>query len=368
MIFLVTETSCPKSKRLEHCGMENFEIMVNNWLPHWPDLKFCHGFGANSVSVNRGFPRQAVFALMILLCLQGTVYAAGQRVLRETDGDVVFADSSGRETTLKKNPKRVVICYLSVVGVWLLSGGEVIGIPDVREPGSVPDFVKGAVSVGAFGNPNMERILSLKPDLVILAGRLERHRAAAGLFSQSKTDNILLDYNNYDDFLTLLDLFYRLNGGAENKRAEAVKKEAGDITAKFSGRKGPRFLAVLATGGHINAECSLANTARMAEMLGGVNIVKIAPDPGKLTVKLSAERILAEDPDIILVTTAGDSPGHESAARALFSGEPWRNLRAVKEGKLYFLPGALFRFKANERYPEAFKMLAQILWPEEKLN
>lgn len=42
----------------------------------------------------------------------------------------------------------------------------------------------------------------------------------------------------------------------------------------------------------------------------------------------------------------------------------WQSLRAVKEGKVYFLEPHLFHYKPNSRFADAYVTLAKILYPE----
>ncbi|MBG0765459.1 MAG: ABC transporter substrate-binding protein, partial [Tissierellales bacterium] len=46
------------------------------------------------------------------------------------------------------------------------------------------------------------------------------------------------------------------------------------------------------------------------------------------------------------------------------SNDAWNSLTAVKEGRVYYLPKDLYLYKPNARYPEAFKGLAEIVYPE----
>ena len=53
-----------------------------------------------------------------------------------------------------------------------------------------------------------------------------------------------------------------------------------------------------------------------------------------------------------------------AVASALLSNPAWSPLRAVEEGRFYTLDQALYNFKPNARWGEAYEKLAQILYPE----
>ena len=42
----------------------------------------------------------------------------------------------------------------------------------------------------------------------------------------------------------------------------------------------------------------------------------------------------------------------------------WKSLQAVKNNRVHFLPGDLFLYMPGPRYPEAFRYLAKLLYPE----
>jgi iron complex transport system substrate-binding protein len=106
----------------------------------------------------------------------------------------------------------------------------------------------------------------------------------------------------------------------------------------------------------------------MAAMLNGVNVVeKFGHNIGGNRLPFSMERLVMENPDIIFVTTMGDSAKFRVRMKKEIMSDPvWKSLRAVKNGNVHFLPNALFLYKANEHYDQAFLYLAKLLYPQEK--
>lgn len=76
------------------------------------------------------------------------------------------------------------------------------------------------------------------------------------------------------------------------------------------------------------------------------------------------EKIIAEDPDFIFVTTMGAS--HQKALDALeesLTGSPaWAGLTAVQNGRFVVLDRDLFHYKPNVRWGESYETLANILY------
>ena len=48
----------------------------------------------------------------------------------------------------------------------------------------------------------------------------------------------------------------------------------------------------------------------------------------------------------------------------LLSHPVWKELKAVKEGRIFELPKDLYTYKPNKRYGEAYLKLAEMLYPE----
>ncbi len=314
---------------------------------------------------------KTAIALLVSILVAASSFGAEplkSLVVRETDSSLVCKDDDGKDVELKKRPQRVIVCYASFVALWHLAGGQAIAIVDTVNKTNLPESARDIPTVGSFVSPNIEKMLELKPDLALLCGKIEKHRAVRDMLAERDIQSVILDYENYGDFLSLLDLFARLNGRNLSEIPEAAKVVA-DVDAtvsKATKLKGPRFISLFASAKELSAEMANANTASMATLLGGVNVVGADAKKGSSTMKFSMERLLMEDPDLILFTTMGDAKDiQERMKRDLMSDPAWKGLRAAKDGCVFFLPNALFLYKPNEKFPEAFKHLAKIMYPEE---
>jgi iron complex transport system substrate-binding protein len=103
----------------------------------------------------------------------------------------------------------------------------------------------------------------------------------------------------------------------------------------------------------------------MLTRLGAHNIADDAP---VLLDGLSLEEILVRDPDHIFISTMGNEDASKAYMESLLRQPGWRDLTAVQEGNVHFLPRDLFHFKPNARWAEAYRYLAQLLYPELDLN
>jgi iron complex transport system substrate-binding protein len=89
-------------------------------------------------------------------------------------------DCDGHEVELKKNPKRVVICYTSFIELWYLAGGEAVAMVDTANRSSSPKG-QGAAEHRQFVNPNRRSFSPASRISSFFCGKIEKHRAVRGL-------------------------------------------------------------------------------------------------------------------------------------------------------------------------------------------
>ncbi len=86
----------------------------------------------------------------------------------------VFADGLGRKVAIKTNPQRIISLAPSVTEILfsLGLGDRVIGVTSYCD---YPEIAKTKEKIGDTLNPNIERIIALKPDLIMIttASQLE---------------------------------------------------------------------------------------------------------------------------------------------------------------------------------------------------
>jgi iron complex transport system substrate-binding protein len=289
-------------------------------------------------------------------------------IAEETEDKIVAYDYDGNKVTLSKRPERVIVNYTSLVGLWYMAGGEAVGRPDARSTRGIPEEAIDIETTGHVASPNVEKIVALQPDLVILSGGMDNHRNVKEILDQNGTENILLKYENYHDFVYTLDLFARIVGNQEiiQEKVPGIQREVQKVIERYEDEPPFTFLSLFAFTRSVSAELNRANTAHMAMMLGGENIAeKGAPERGQKRITLSMEHIVQRDPDVILVTVMGDLKDVKDKMKEdLTSNQAWDGIEAVKNDRVHYLPAEYFLYKANERYPEAFEYLAERIYQQ----
>lgn len=83
------------------------------------------------------------------------------------------------------------------------------------------------------------------------------------------------------------------------------------------------------------------------------------------TAPFSMEALVKADPDIIFLTTMV-TPGREQEVfqASLVSHPAWESLKAVKTGRVYYLPQQLFLTSPGIHYPDALKFMASLVYSD----
>ena len=312
--------------------------------------------------------RKRIFAFLpTTFLLIAPLAGAEPGIVSESAETIRYREVDGTETLLTKHPRRTIVGNASFAGPWFTAGGSAIGVPTVRSQQALPEQARDLPRIGVLRSLNLEKIFAMKPDLVLINANLHAHRAVRHHLIDAGIPNVALDYANFHDYIGILDLFCRLNGGSveTNSTAKRIISQVRKLTEEAARLPSPRFAVLFVASGGFVLESGDLNVPTMAEMLGGTNIAR--QESGRL--KYSFEQLLIDDPDIILINTMGDSKAlQKKFTRDLISQPAWQQLKAAKTGRVHFLPPELFLYMAGSRYPEAFLHLAKLLHPEKEFS
>lgn len=196
---------------------------------------------------------------------------------------------------------------------------------------------------------------------------MEAQVALKDILQENKIPYLYVKYDLYHDYIKYLNLMSRLNGTEEQAtgKIKSIEDKVNAIIEQTKMKNAPKVLIMFATSKAISCEISTGTTGNMVELLGGKNIVGDIPIEGKTRVDFSMESIAVGDPDMIFIKTMGDVEAcKELIKKDIESNEAWAAMRAVKENKVYYLDKDLFLSKPNERFTEAFEILAGYMYQD----
>ncbi|MEJ6022838.1 ABC transporter substrate-binding protein [Ramlibacter sp. PS4R-6] len=189
-----------------------------------------------------------------------------------------------------------------------------------------PDSVKRLPHVGGLEDANIERIVALKPDLVLLTSS---SRAAARLQALG-IQVVAMEPKTLDDVRVAFEKVGALLGEAEAAKREWMRMNDGIAQAAHAvpaSRKGVRVYFEVDSGPYAAGEIS--HIGELLKRLGAANIV-----PASLgsVPKLNPEFVVRADPQVIMIGA------REAAEMRRRPG--WERISAIREGRVCTLDSA----------------------------
>ena len=284
----------------------------------------------------------------------------------ETEGEeyLRFVDSTGETVVLSHRPIRVAVLFSSFAEMWQLAGGTVaVSVGESIERGFCPSDTP-LVDAGAGKTVNAEQLIAHRPDFVIASADVAAQSNAVQLLREAGIPCARFRVESFADYLSVFETMTLITGDGEayERYGLAVKREIDTLKNTYGECDGGSILFIRAGSSARSTKAKNSEghfAAAMLEELGCSNLANRAPI---LMDGLSIEEILSCDPDRIFVTTMGDEDAAVAYWESLVSSKAWQSLSAVKEGRVYLLPKALFQFKPNARWGEAYRYLAEILY------
>lgn len=277
---------------------------------------------------------------------------------------IAATDALGRTISLRQYPRRIVSAAPSNTEILLALGlrDRLVGITDFY--GS-PEKAQGIQRVGGYTNPSVEKIVSLKPDIVFAARgnpidiieQLRRHGIVVFTLDTKTVPGLLEDVRRVAVLTGATDQAQRLT--AETEKQMGIIRQRLDTLSK---EQKPPILWIgqeepLRTAG----PGSLVD--ELIRLAGGKNV---AADERSPWPAYSTEKLVLDDPQVIILAEDKYKNSPDAVARTLDrfrKDSVWKNVSAVKNGRVHYIPTDILG-QPSPAFIEGLKMLAQYLHPE----
>lgn len=274
--------------------------------------------------------RNGVRALFILIILLSSISLSGcVEESSQSSGKLIIKDALGRTVTIEKTPSRIVSLAPSVTEILFAvgAGNKVVGVTAYCD---YPPEVKEIPKVGDVTHPNIEKIISLSPDLVI-AHRLNDLSVIEKLDALG-ISVIALDEKNLEDVIKSVELIGKITGNEENatKIVSEMREKIEEINKSVKTR-GVRVMVVVwhdpvwIAGGETFID-------DMIKICGGVNVFEEV----KGYQIVGYEEIIKRDPEVIIVMK-DKYAGGKIPYEAIMKDERLASISAVKNGRVYMI-------------------------------
>lgn len=265
-------------------------------------------------------------------------------------------DQTGRSVNVPERPQRLISLAPSITEtIYALGlGGRLVGNTDYCD---YPPEAKQKPRVGSVLNPNLERIVALKPDLVIGSAEANRLETADRL-ERLGIPLYGVTAHTVDEALASIEDLGRALGDEAAARNVVVqlRARAADVEKRIAGRQPVKVLFVvwhrpLTTAGR---HTFVSDVIRRA---GGVSI---ADDLLGDWPRMSLEEAVRRKPDVILFSHSESFTPNLDEFESL---PGWRGLPAVRNGRMHFISDSIVR--PSPRLIDALEDVARILHPAE---
>jgi len=245
------------------------------------------------------------------------------------EADLVLLDDAGRRIHLSGPAQRIISLaphateMLFAVG----AGSQLVGVSEIS---NYPEAARHIQAVASGVRLDIERILALKPDLVV-GWKSGNTRADLDRLASLHVPIFIAEPKRLDELPRTLEQLGRASGHDDAGRSAAEKFRNGlaKLRDEFRNRK-PVWVFLQIS----NQPLMTLNHSHMATdvllLCGGRNLFAGLP---RVASDVSLESILVEDPDVILYSEA---LGSQASLQ-----EWWKErgeLRAVRTGRLYPIP------------------------------
>ena len=269
---------------------------------------------------------------------------------------MTVTDMAGREVTIPSEPQRIVSLAPSITEIlYALGLGD--RVAGVTEFCNYPPEATQKPKVGGFSDVSMEKLLEAQPDLV-LAASIHMAQVLPELEKLGLTV-MVIDARDFPGVLESIQLVGKATGVEKNAEAlvAQMQERADKVALAVKDRPRPRVFWELDPTLWTVGPGSFVQD--LIERAGGQNI---AANAEMAWVQLSAEAIIAADPEVIFLA---DHPWGESA-ETVKARAGWEKISAVVNGRIVELTQEQTDIvsRPGPRVVDALELIARALHPD----
>ncbi|MGE5579303.1 MAG: ABC transporter substrate-binding protein [Bacillota bacterium] len=261
----------------------------------------------------------------------------------------------GKEVTLPKRPSRIVSLAPSNTEILFALGADEL-LCGVTSYCDYPPEAKDKPDVGGFIDFSAEKIVSLNPDLILATSGQDQGLAP---LIEMGIPVVVLDAATIEEIADCVRVIGELTGRKKeaqrliadmNSAAEAVTSQVAAIPESEK----PKVMYV-AWDDPILTVGPGTLIHHLIDLAGGVNVAQAA---GDLYPTMSMEAVVVEDPDVLLLPRVHGGLD----LSALRERDAWKDLTAVREGRVYLLEDNLIS-RPSPRAIQGLREIAAALHP-----
>ncbi len=238
-------------------------------------------------------------------------------------------------------------------------GDAVVGVSSFDH---YPPSVERRTRVGGLLDPDFERILALRPDLVIVYGsqgelidRLARAHLAMFNYEHAGLPDITRTLRQVGERVGRADAATRL--------ADDIERRLDDLRSRTRSAPKPRTIVIIEREPEtLRGMFASAGVGFLHDMLDAAGAVDVFADVRRQSLQVTAEVVLARAPDAILEIRSGGGWTSQRIARERAAWQVLASVPAVRSGRVYFLTDEMMSIP-GPRVVDAALAIAKALHP-----
>lgn len=268
-----------------------------------------------------------------------------------------ITDEIGRKVKVVKTPQRIISLAPSITEILfsLGLGSKVVGVT------TYCNYPKEATTIAKVSDtlhPNLEMIISLKPDLVLVSTASQLEQFTAKL-SEVGIPVFVIKSQSVIGVINSIELVGQVTSSVEQatKLTTSLKTRLEAVIQQNSGQVPPKVFFIVGTEPLITA----GRNAFITDLINLAGGVSISADVESEWPAYSIESVIARKPDIIL--SPGSHTDTESAKEALPKG--LEATPAVKKQQTYQIDGDLI-LRPGPRIIDGLEQMSKVFYPNKK--
>ena len=238
----------------------------------------------------------------------------------------------------------VVLDPASIEIIYMLGAGDSIkAIASLQHSNIYPeDKTSKLASVGSFSNPSVEKIIALKPTLVVLSSysialepRLKQLGIKTLYLEATRLDDM---YNNITTLAKLLD--------KEKEGQELIQKTKSELEALKKEPLNKKAIFLFAS----NPLMAFSQNSMMADILELIGVSNLTPSSDIQRPILTSEFVVRQNPNLIIIGIQA-----ESVETLIKENPSLKATQAFKDGNIFFYENVHRLLRVSPTIPEQIK-------------
>jgi iron complex transport system substrate-binding protein len=262
----------------------------------------------------------------------------------------------GRKVVLSAAPQRIVSLAPSITEIiyFLGLGERLVGVTRFSY---FPEEAREKPRVGTYTDINLEKVVTLDPDLVIATADGNR-REDVEMLEEAGIPVYVVNPRRVSQILEAIEAVGDICGitHSTRERVGSLRQRVARVEEAVRGKGKPLVLLVINVKPLMSVNRSTTHHD-LIELSGGRNL---AEDQPVTYPRLSLEEVIRRRPEVIMISSMDRDGEHERARREWYR---WTAIPAVQKGRIHLISSDLID-RAAPRVVKGLEEMAKLIHPE----